>query len=165
MLMRSIGSFVLAVAATVSPGLGQSPLERALQHAADAQASHDNNDGKSANDSLQKAIEAFTSVADADERRKVMTERWKLGQLAGALGNDAAAAQVWRKVEGPFLMLISCIYNLKGGRGMKRTTVDRIGEYYDNLDRIVDWGEEIDLSVYDPNNLVKENGLKIEGIL
>jgi len=44
---------------------------------------------------------------------------------------------------------------------MKRTYVDRIGEYYDNLDRIIDWGEEIDLAVYDPKNWIVEKTIQI----
>jgi len=41
---------------------------------------------------------------------------------------------------------------------MVRTYVDITGEYYDNLDRIIDWGEEIDLRLYD---WVKENVVQI----
>ena len=44
---------------------------------------------------------------------------------------------------------------------MIRTYVDITGEYYDNLDRIVDWGEEIDLRVYDPSNWVKKNVIQL----
>jgi len=33
---------------------------------------------------------------------------------------------------------------------MKRTYVDITGDYYDNLDKCVDWGEEIDVRFYDP---------------
>jgi len=40
---------------------------------------------------------------------------------------------------------------------MIRTYADITGDYYDNLDRIIDWGEEIDIRVYDPKNLVREN--------
>jgi len=44
---------------------------------------------------------------------------------------------------------------------MKRTYVDITGEYYDNLDGIIDWGEEIDLRAYDPNNWVKKGTIQI----
>jgi len=44
---------------------------------------------------------------------------------------------------------------------MIRTYVDITGEYYDNLDGIVDWGEEIDLRLYDPNHWVKDNVIQI----
>ena len=58
-------------------------------------------------------------------------------------------------------MFNSCIYNIKGVRAMERTYVDRIAEYYDNLDRIIDWEEDIDLRVYDPNNWVKDNVIQL----
>ncbi len=38
---------------------------------------------------------------------------------------------------------------------MKRTYVDITGDYYDNLDKCIDWGEEIDMRFYDLNSLVK----------
>jgi len=44
---------------------------------------------------------------------------------------------------------------------MVRTYVDITSDYYDNLDRIIDWGEEIDLRVYDPNNWVKESVVQL----
>ena len=44
---------------------------------------------------------------------------------------------------------------------MKRTYVDITGDYYDNLDGIIDWGEEIDLRVYDPNSWVKKGTIQI----
>jgi len=44
---------------------------------------------------------------------------------------------------------------------MTRTIVGFKGDYTDNFDSIIDWGEEIDLRVYDPNNWVKENLIPI----
>ena len=36
---------------------------------------------------------------------------------------------------------------------MTRTFVDIIGDYYDSLDKIVDWAEEIDIRHYDISQL------------
>ena len=55
-------------------------------------------------------------------------------------------------------MFNCCIYNLKGVRTMKRTYVDITGDYYDNLDKIIEWGDEPDIKVYDQRFLV----LKVE---
>ena len=41
---------------------------------------------------------------------------------------------------------------------MKRTYVDMVGEYYDNLDKLVDWQDEIDRRSYDISELVKSPG-------
>jgi len=36
---------------------------------------------------------------------------------------------------------------------MKRTYVDYIGEYYDNLDKIIEWGDDIDRWIFDAKKL------------
>ena len=38
---------------------------------------------------------------------------------------------------------------------MVRTYVDIVGEYYDNLDKIIDWKDEIDARYYDISHIVK----------
>lgn len=38
---------------------------------------------------------------------------------------------------------------------MQRTYVDRIGAYYDNLDKVIDWQEEVDKRHYDISDLVR----------
>ncbi len=44
---------------------------------------------------------------------------------------------------------------------MNRTYVDITGEYYDNLDGIIDWGNEIDLYFYDPKNVFQRDPTQI----
>jgi len=44
---------------------------------------------------------------------------------------------------------------------MKRTYADITGEYYDNLDKIIDLGDETDRRLYDPKRWVKEDMIKI----
>jgi len=44
---------------------------------------------------------------------------------------------------------------------MERTYVDITGEYYDNLDKILDLGEEINIRIYDPKHWIKENIVQI----
>ncbi len=44
---------------------------------------------------------------------------------------------------------------------MKRTYFDITGDYYDNLDGMVDWGEVIDIRVYDPNSWVTKGTIQI----
>jgi len=38
---------------------------------------------------------------------------------------------------------------------MKRTYVDIVGEYYDNLDKIIDWEYEVNKQYYDISELAK----------
>jgi len=66
------------------------------------------------------------------------------------------------KARGPFLMFNSCIYNLKGVRTMERTYVDFTGEYYDNLDKLLDLGEGTNIRVYDPKKWIRENVILIQ---
>ena len=40
---------------------------------------------------------------------------------------------------------------------MERTYVDITNEYYDNLDKILDLEEVMNMRVYDPQNWVREN--------
>ncbi len=44
---------------------------------------------------------------------------------------------------------------------MERTYVDITGDYYDNLDKILDLEEDVKLRVYDPKNWVRENIIQI----
>lgn len=44
---------------------------------------------------------------------------------------------------------------------MKRTYVDFTGDYYDNLDKILDLGEDSNLRVYDAKNWLRENVIQI----
>ncbi len=44
---------------------------------------------------------------------------------------------------------------------MNRTYVDITGEYYDNLDGIIDWGNEINLRFYDSKNVFQRDPTQI----
>ena len=44
---------------------------------------------------------------------------------------------------------------------MKRTYVDITGDYYDNLDKVLDLGEEMNIRVYNPQNWIRENIVQI----
>jgi len=56
------------------------------------------------------------------------------------------------------LIVLSTLINYigKGGEMMKRTYVDFIGDYYDNLEKVMEWGDEIDRRVFNPKELVQE---------
>ncbi len=58
-------------------------------------------------------------------------------------------------------MFNCCIYNVKEVRTMKRTYVDFTGDYYDNLDKILDLGEDSNFRVYDGKNWLRENVIQI----
>jgi len=44
---------------------------------------------------------------------------------------------------------------------MVRTYVDITGDYYDNLDKILDLEEEMNIRIYDPKKWVRENTIPI----
>ena len=45
---------------------------------------------------------------------------------------------------------------------MKRTYVDFTGDYYDNLDKVIDLREGTNFRVYDPKKWIRENVILIQ---